>query len=56
MTVKDLIKQLERCPQKAEVYFMSEDNGLYDVAKVMVASPDDEELRGIIGRKVVIIE
>lgn len=35
---------------------MSEDNDLHDVAKVMVAYPDDEELKGLIGSKVVIIE
>lgn len=55
MKVKDLIKALSELPQNAEVFFLSGDNGVYQINAVKTAKATSNEVKEITGKDFVVL-
>lgn len=55
MKVKDLIKALSEQPQDAEVFFLSGDNGVYQINAVKTAKPTSNEVKEITGKEFIVL-
>lgn len=56
MKVKELIKALSEQPQDAEVFFVENGKGMYEISKVRTAYASDEDAKAVTGEDFVIIE
>lgn len=56
MKVSELIKALSERPQDAEVFFVENGKGMYEISKVQTAHTADEEVKSVTGEEFVIIE
>lgn len=56
MKVSELIKALSERPQDAEVFFVENGKGMYEISKVRTAHATGEDARTITGEEFVIIE
>lgn len=57
MKVSELIKALSERPQDAEVFFVVNGKGMYEISKVRTAhAEDNDELKEITGDEFVIIQ
>lgn len=55
MKVKDLIKALSEQPQDAEVFFLSGDNGMYQINAIKTATATSDEVKEITGKEFVVL-
>ena len=57
MKVKELIKALSEQPQDAEVFFVEDGEGMYEISKARTAYPgESDELKEIAGEEFVILQ
>lgn len=55
MKVEELIKALCEQPQEAEVFFLSGDNGMYQISTVKAATATNDEVKEITGKDFVVL-
>lgn len=55
MKVEELIKALQERPQDAEVFYLTEDSGMYQVNTVKSAAVTHDEVKKITGEEFVVL-
>lgn len=55
MKVSELIKVLSEQPQDAEVFFLENGNGMYEISEVKSALSQDDEVKEVTGDEFVVL-
>lgn len=56
MKVKELIEALNEQSQDAEVFFLENGNGLYEISEVKSALPHDNEAKEVTGGEFIVLQ